>query len=308
MLFEIESLTSLHCADQASRKSTSIWTCTVLTLKPPITSAAADILNYFLNHIFFSEKIRLDISFESSASRLFTWNVNPYFHGKAIRTLLPQYCLVVEWLIYSHIASPPFPSKVLKVNEIYHRNSTKRCIFIYFPIQKSLKITSKISSDVTLPVMLPKCLSPRRKHWAAKTMSLSSIISLYLCKLWTHFWRLSLCRSWVRLGCPINGSPHLKEKKCSKYCNIWNPMQMNRIVRKRTFYVRPAKIQISLRIRAVWSESSLDAFWIAKDAKFIHADKEESDQTVRMRRLIWVFDGRTCHMAHFLTWRFKQFP
>ena len=25
-------------------------------------------------------------------------------------------------------------------------------------------------------------------------------------------------------------------------------------------YVRPAKIQISLRIRAVWSESSLDAF------------------------------------------------
>ena len=38
-------------------------------------------------------------------------------------------------------------------------------------------------------------------------------------------------------------------------------------VRKRTFvYERPAKIQIRLRIRAVWSESSLDAFWIAKDA------------------------------------------
>ena len=32
--------------------------------------------------------------------------------------------------------------------------------------------------------------------------------------------------------------------------------------------MRPAKIQISLRIRAVWSESSLDAFWTAKEAKF----------------------------------------
>ena len=39
-------------------------------------------------------------------------------------------------------------------------------------------------------------------------------------------------------------------------------------VRKRSFRnVRPAKIQISLRIRAVWSESSLGAFRIARDAK-----------------------------------------
>ena len=53
-----------------------------------------------------------------------------------------------------------------------------------------------------------------------------------------------------------------------------------------------AKIQISLRIRAVWSESSLGAFWIAEDTKFLHADKEYSDQTARMRRLIWVFFGQ----------------
>ena len=39
-------------------------------------------------------------------------------------------------------------------------------------------------------------------------------------------------------------------------------------VRKCTFeHVRTAKIQISLHIRAIWSESSLGAFWIAKDAK-----------------------------------------
>ena len=48
---------------------------------------------------------------------------------------------------------------------------------------------------------------------------------------------------------------------------------LNRNVRKRTFeHVRPVKIQIRLRIRAVWSETSLGAFWIANDAKFLHAE------------------------------------
>ena len=78
-------------------------------------------------------------------------------------------------------------------------------------------------------------------------------------------------------------------------------MYMSRNDRKRTFgKVRPAKIQIRLRICAVWSESSLCAFWIAKDAKFLHADNEDSDQTARMRRLIWVFVGRTCQKVPLL--------
>ena len=48
-----------------------------------------------------------------------------------------------------------------------------------------------------------------------------------------------------------------KQKKC-----MWNITA--RYIRKRTFaHVRQAKIQISLRIRAVWSESSLGTFWIA---------------------------------------------
>ena len=64
------------------------------------------------------------------------------------------------------------------------------------------------------------------------------------------------------------------------------------MVRKYTIaQVREAKIQIGLRICAVWSESSLGAIWIAKDAKFLNANKEDSDQTAR---LIWVFAGRTC--------------
>ena len=62
--------------------------------------------------------------------------------------------------------------------------------------------------------------------------------------------------------------------------------------------MRPAKIQISLHFPAVRPESSLGAIWIAKDATSLHADKEDSDQTARMRRLIWVFIGRTCNKIH----------
>ena len=50
------------------------------------------------------------------------------------------------------------------------------------------------------------------------------------------------------------------------------------------------------------------AFWIAKDAKFLHADNEDSNQTARMRRLIWVFVGRMCQKGRsksFLTLRVK---
>ena len=66
-------------------------------------------------------------------------------------------------------------------------------------------------------------------------------------------------------------------------------------VRERTvWHGRPGEILTSLRIRAVWSESSLGAVWIAKDTKFIHADNENYDQTARMRILIWVFVGHVC--------------
>ena len=45
----------------------------------------------------------------------------------------------------------------------------------------------------------------------------------------------------------------------------------------------------------LWSDwaSSLCAQWVAKDASFLHADSEDSDQTGQMPRLIWVFAGRT---------------
>ena len=43
----------------------------------------------------------------------------------------------------------------------------------------------------------------------------------------------------------------------------------------------------------VWSESLLCAQWVAKDPRFLYADSEDSDQTGRMPRLIWVFAWRT---------------
>ena len=69
--------------------------------------------------------------------------------------------------------------------------------------------------------------------------------------------------------------------------------------------VRPAKTQISLGIRPVWSESSVCTHWVAKDPGFLYADSEDSDQPGQMPRLICVFAGQQphcwfCHeAAHF---------
>ena len=61
--------------------------------------------------------------------------------------------------------------------------------------------------------------------------------------------------------------------------------------------LRPAKTQISVGVRPVWSESSQCAQWVAKDPMFLHADSEDFDQTGRMPRLICVFTGRNGHFA-----------
>ena len=39
---------------------------------------------------------------------------------------------------------------------------------------------------------------------------------------------------------------------------------------------------------------------VAKDLSFLHADREDSDQTGWMPRLIWVFTGCTCHFVSFV--------
>ena len=57
--------------------------------------------------------------------------------------------------------------------------------------------------------------------------------------------------------------------------------------------LRPAKTQISLSIRPVWSESLLSAWRSIRSLATHWAHSEDSDQTGRMPRLIWVFAGRT---------------
>ena len=66
--------------------------------------------------------------------------------------------------------------------------------------------------------------------------------------------------------------------------------------------VRPAKTQISLGIRPVWSESLLCAQWVAEDPRFLHADSEDSDQmggcpgwsesSLRAQPFCWFFMSR----------------
>ena len=62
---------------------------------------------------------------------------------------------------------------------------------------------------------------------------------------------------------------------------------------------------ISLGIRQVWSESSLCTQWVAKDPVLLQADREDSDQTGRIPRLIWAFAGHTDHFgaAEIKIWR-----
>ena len=86
------------------------------------------------------------------------------------------------------------------------------------------------------------------------------------------------------------------------------PYSLNEPHRDKTnnMTVRPANIQISLGIRPVWSESWLCAQWVAKNPRFLHADSEDSDQTGRMPRLIWVFAGRTCHFVGSVMRRLKS--
>ena len=71
--------------------------------------------------------------------------------------------------------------------------------------------------------------------------------------------------------------------------------------------VRLAKTQISLGIRPVWSESSLFARRKFGSLATHWAHSEDSDQTGRMSRLIWVFARRTVTLLVF-SWGGSFFP
>ena len=62
------------------------------------------------------------------------------------------------------------------------------------------------------------------------------------------------------------------------------------------------------KLRSAWASTQSDQSllctqWVAKDPRFLHADSEDSDQTGRMPKLIWVFAGCTCHFVGFVMHR-----
>ena len=61
--------------------------------------------------------------------------------------------------------------------------------------------------------------------------------------------------------------------------------------------MRPGKTQISLRIRAVCSGSLQGTPWVAQDPKRIQVDRENSEQTARIREMISVFAGRKYNLV-----------
>ena len=66
------------------------------------------------------------------------------------------------------------------------------------------------------------------------------------------------------------------------------------------WYLRPAKTEVNLGIRPVWSGSSLSTWGKLKSLAIIRAHSEASDQTGWMSRLIWVFAGRKGHFVAFV--------
>ena len=131
--------------------------------------------------------------------------------------------------------------------------------------------------------------------------------------MWKRCWQNGKqCRP--RSDCSI--SPGLSVQKTLNHYGIyttWHLLQkqnnLSRLMTKPTkWHVCPAKTQISLGIRPVWSASSLFA-WRKLGFLATHwAYSEDSDQTGRMPRLFWVFVWRTVILL-VLSWAgSNQFP
>ena len=130
-------------------------------------------------------------------------------------------------------------------------------------------------------------------------------INLYMYRVWSEFTGpsmgsqgLKLSSSWDWRMIRLHGSDGWSESSLHT--------KMSRLMTKPTKWpLRPAKTQISLGIRPVWSESSLSA-WRTTGSSATHwVHCEDSDQTGQMPRLIWVFAVRTDHFVGFVKRRPK---
>ena len=103
------------------------------------------------------------------------------------------------------------------------------------------------------------------------------------------------------LGKPISTVPFsLRSVTLVLKQHFRNIQWMSQNVRKRTFWCGPMKTQISLCIQVVWSESSLSAWRHFASLAIQNAHSKDSDQTVHLHSLIWIFAGCTCPKICFL--------
>ena len=84
---------------------------------------------------------------------------------------------------------------------------------------------------------------------------------------------------------------------------ILNRNMIRSITKPTKWPVRPAKTQINLSIRPVWTESLLPAWRKPGSLATNWVHSEYSDQTGQMLRQIWVFGGHTGHFVSFVMLR-----
>ena len=115
-------------------------------------------------------------------------------------------------------------------------------------------------------------------------------------------WRIWTKPPWIRRHCTPAVTSRALTTAWAKMISSFEP----RHDKTNKMSVRPAKTQISLGIRPVWSESSPSA-WRSIGSLATHwAHSEDSDQSGHPPRLIWIFAGRTVNLLVF-SWGGSKF-
>ena len=107
---------------------------------------------------------------------------------------------------------------------------------------------------------------------------------------------ISLCEIWHVCINIITVS------KCNRHSQIWATSWQNQQndCAPSEDSDQPGHPPSLISLRCALNGTLLCAQWVVKDPSFLHADSQDSDQTGRMPRLIWVFAGCTYHFVGFV--------
>ena len=175
-----------------------------------------------------------------------------------------------------------------------------------FSFQKTeLKWHGKTEDWVTSLYMYTVGNSVSHLSWGFDRFAQSKDDKDECCKIAKHNLpsdRPKFLQTWAVCWSYHTTSVKQRENMVIRQCLYNRCIQFSHNERTRTFWhVRPTKTQIRLRMRAVWSESSLDAWrnfaWLAIENEL----SEDSDQTARIPNVIWIFAGCTWSKVRFLT-------